>query len=59
MKLARREHEVFAVLFLDQRHRMIELAEIFRGTINGTAIYSRQIIKRGLAPQLCRRDSGP
>ncbi|MGE4450996.1 JAB domain-containing protein [Castellaniella sp.] len=32
-KLAGFEHEVFAVLFLDTRHRLIEYAEMFRGTI--------------------------
>ncbi|EQD48118.1 DNA repair protein RadC, partial [mine drainage metagenome] len=37
-KLAGYEHEVFAVLFLDNRHRLIEYVELFRGTIDG-ALY--------------------
>ena len=37
MKLAHREREVFAVLFLDHHHRAIEFAEMCRGTITGTA----------------------
>ncbi len=32
-KLAGFEHEVFAVLFLDNRHRLIDYVEMFRGTI--------------------------
>src|SRR3546814_17586469 len=32
-KLAGFEHEVFAVLFMDTQHRLIEYAEMFRGTI--------------------------
>ena len=31
-KLADFEHEVFAVLFLDTQHRLIEYSELFRGT---------------------------
>ena len=33
-KLSGFEHEVFAVLFLDTRHRLIEYAEMFQGTID-------------------------
>ena len=35
------------MLFLDQRHRVIEFAEMFRGTINRTVVYPREIIKHG------------
>ena len=33
MRLAPRDHEVFTILFLDSRHRLIDCLEIFRGTI--------------------------
>ena len=33
-KLASFEHEVFAVLFLDNQNRLIEYVEMFRGTID-------------------------
>ena len=33
-KLASFEHEVFAALFLDSQHRLIEYVELFRGTID-------------------------
>lgn len=47
-KLARLEHEVFAVLYLDNRHRVLAFEELFRGTINGTAVYPREVVKRAL-----------
>jgi DNA repair protein RadC len=47
-RLALLEHEVFAVLWLDQRHRMIAFDELFVGTINGTAVYPREVVKAGL-----------
>ena len=48
-KLARLEHEVFAVLYLDNRHRVLAFEELFRGTINGTAVYPREVVKQSLA----------
>lgn len=49
LNLAAREHEVFAVLFLDSQHRVIEFKEMFRGTIDGAAIYPREVVKEALA----------
>ncbi|WP_455210447.1 RadC family protein [Kaarinaea lacus] len=42
-------HEVFAVLFLDNRHRVISLDEMFSGTINGASVHPREILKRALS----------
>lgn len=47
-KLAGFEHEVFAVLFLDSQHGLIEYVEMFRGTIDATAVYPREIVKAAL-----------
>ncbi len=47
-RLARLEHEVFAVLYLDNRHRVLAFEELFRGTLNGTAVYPREVVKRSL-----------
>jgi len=41
-------HEVFAVLFLDQRHRVICFEELFRGTIDGANVYPREVVKKAL-----------
>lgn len=40
--------EIFAVLFLDNQHRIIEFEKIFHGSIRGTSIYPREIVKRTL-----------
>lgn len=43
------EHEVFSGLFLDNRHRVIEYRELFRGTIDSAAVYPREVVKCCLA----------
>ena len=47
-KLAGFEHEVFAVLFLDTRHRLIEYREMFHGTIDSVSVYPREVVKEAL-----------
>ena len=47
-KLAGFDHEVFAVLFLDARHRLIEYVEMFRGTIDGAEVHPREVVKEAL-----------
>jgi len=42
-------HEVFACLYLDNRHRVIAFAEMFRGTIDGTSVYPREVVKAALS----------
>lgn len=41
-------HEVFAVLFLDNKHRVIHFEELFFGTIDSSSVHPRQIVKRAL-----------
>ncbi len=40
--------EVFAALFLDNRHRIITYEELFRGTINAAVVYPREVVRRAL-----------
>jgi DNA repair protein RadC len=40
--------EVFAVLFLDNRHRVLAFERLFYGTIDTAAVYPREVAKRGL-----------
>lgn len=40
------EYEVFSVLFLDNRHRVIVYEEMFRGTIDGASVHPREIVRR-------------
>jgi DNA repair protein RadC len=49
MKLADRGHEIFAVLFLDNRHRLIAVEELFRGTLDGATVHPREVVKEALA----------
>jgi DNA repair protein RadC len=42
------EHEVFGVLFLDSRHRLIAYEAMFRGTIDGAAVHPREVVKAAL-----------
>lgn len=41
-------YEVFAALFLDNRHRVIAFEELFRGTIDAASVYPREVVKRAL-----------
>lgn len=41
-------YEVFACLFLDNRHRVIAFEEMFRGTIDGASVHPREVVKRSL-----------
>lgn len=45
LKLADRKSEVFAVMFLDNRHQIIEYREMFFGTIDGTSVYPREVVR--------------
>ncbi|WP_416462717.1 RadC family protein [Rubrivivax gelatinosus] len=49
LHLAGRDHEVFAVLFLDSQHRLIVMEEMFQGTLTQTSVYPREVARRALA----------
>ena len=49
LQLGSRDHEVFAVLFLDTSHRLIVLEEMFRGTLTQTSVYPREVVVRALS----------
>jgi DNA repair protein RadC len=42
------EHEMFVVVFLDNQHQVIAIENMFRGTIDGAAVYPREVVKRSL-----------
>ena len=42
-------HELFGCLYLDNRHRVLRFDEMFRGTIDGTSVYPREVVKEALA----------
>lgn len=41
-------YEVFACLFLDNRHRIIAFEELFTGTIDGASVHPREVVRRSL-----------
>ncbi len=41
--------EVFACLFLDNRHRVICFEELFHGTIDGASVHPREVVRRALS----------
>ncbi len=48
-RLRDQPQEVFCCLFLDNRHRVIRFEEMFRGTVDGTSVYPREVVRRALA----------
>jgi DNA repair protein RadC len=47
-KLRHKQQEIFACVFLDNRHRVVGYEELFFGTINQSNVYPREVIKRAL-----------
>lgn len=47
-QLRHKPHEVFAILYLDNQHRLIEFEELFRGTIDSSSVYPREVVKKVL-----------
>lgn len=48
-RLSHLDHERFCCLYLDNRHRVLGFEELFRGTIDGTSVYPREVVKEALA----------
>ena len=47
-RLRHYRQEVFACLFLDNRHRVVAFEELFRGTIDGAAVYPLEVVRQCL-----------
>ncbi|HEY6642880.1 MAG TPA: DNA repair protein RadC [Povalibacter sp.] len=48
MRFANLEHEVFACIYLDNRSRVIACEDLFRGTIDGSSVHPREVVKQAL-----------
>jgi DNA repair protein RadC len=48
-RLRSRPQEIFCVLFLDNRHRVIAFEELFTGTIDGASVHPREVLRRVMA----------
>jgi len=42
------EQEIFAVLFLDAQHRLIDWEKLFFGTVDSANVHPREVVKRAL-----------
>ena len=49
LRMQHLQHEEFHVVFLDAQNRVIEAEQLFRGTLNQTSVYPREVVKRALA----------
>ena len=47
-RLGQLEHEMFCCIYLDNRHRVQHFQELFRGTVDGTSVYPREVVKEAL-----------
>lgn len=47
-KLGHEPREIFAVLYLNSQHELIEYVEEFFGTLTSTSVYPRELVRRAL-----------
>lgn len=45
LQLGDRKREVFALILLDRRRRLIDYVELFQGTLDTTAVYPRHVLE--------------
>jgi len=48
LRLADQRNEVFGVMFLDNRHRIIAVRELFQGTIDGASVHPRVVVQQAM-----------
>ena len=48
LRLADYQNEVFGAVFLNNRHRIIAVRELFQGTIDGASIHPRVVVQQAL-----------
>jgi len=48
LQLADRQNEIFGCLFLDNRHRILAMSEMFQGTIDGASVHPRVVVQQAL-----------
>ncbi|MBL8297793.1 MAG: DNA repair protein RadC [Rhodanobacteraceae bacterium] len=48
LRLGHLPHEEFHVLWLDNRHRVLATERLFNGTVDGSAVFPREVVRRAL-----------
>jgi len=49
LHLGGRDHEVFGLLHLNMRNRLIAAEDLFRGTLDGARVYPREVVESVIA----------
>jgi DNA repair protein RadC len=49
MRLGALLHEEFHVLWLDNRHRILDCQKLFTGTVDGASVYPREVVRAALS----------
>ena len=47
--LGAHDYEVFGLLHLDTRHRLIAIEDLFRGTLDGASVHPREVVQSVIA----------
>jgi DNA repair protein RadC len=47
-RLGHLDYEIFGLILVDQRHRVIECIDLFRGTLSGASVHPREVVKLAL-----------
>ena len=53
MRLGALPHEEFHVLWLDNRHRILDCQKLFTGTVDGASVYPREVVRAALSVNAC------
>lgn len=48
LHIAQEKDEYFCCMFMDSQHRLIAFERLFRGTVDGAAVYPRIVVRRAL-----------
>lgn len=46
--LSERRNEIFGTIFLDNRHRIVCVEELFQGTVDGALVHPRVVLQRAM-----------
>ncbi len=48
LRIGESRNETFGCVFLDTQHRVIDISELFQGTIDGASVYPRVVVQKAL-----------
>jgi len=53
MRIGGLDHEQFHVLWLDNRHQILDCQKLFIGTVDGASVYPREVVRAALRVNAC------